>query len=91
MVRTSILLKRTDQVDPTRVEVTMKNGEIYSEQIEDPLGSLRRPMTFADCAGKFKDCAKRMDEEKNDRVIELIGRLEEVEDVAEIIGLLTDG
>ncbi len=84
-------LKRTDQVDPTRVEVTMKNGEIYSEQIEDPLGSLRRPMTFADCAGKFKDCAKRMDKEKNDRVIELIGKLEEVEDVAEIIGLLTDG
>jgi 2-methylcitrate dehydratase PrpD len=83
-------LKRTDKVDPTRVQVTMKNGEIYSEQIEDTLGSLQKPMSFDDCAVKFRDCAKLLEEEKTNRVIELIGKLDEVEDVGEIIGLLTD-
>ena len=83
-------LKRPDKVDPTRVEITMKQGDIYSKQVEDPLGSLQRPMSFNDCANKFSDCANLLDAENTNRVIELIGKLEEVEDVGEIIGLLTE-
>ena len=47
-------------------------------------------MSFDDCANKFRDCAKQLDNEQNNRVIELIGKLEKLEDVKEIIGLLTE-
>ena len=82
-------LERSNKVSPTRVKITTKQGEVYSKQVEDPLGSLQRPMSFNDCAKKFRDCAKMLDDEKSNRVIELIRKLEQVEDVGEIIGLLT--
>ena len=82
-------LERSNKVSPTRVKITTKQGEVYTKQVEDPLGSLRRPMSFDDCAKKFRDCAKKLDDEKSNSVIELIRKLEQVEDVGEIIGLLT--
>ena len=81
-------LKRSDRVDPTRVEIVARDNKIHMEQVEDPLGSLQRPMSFEDCAKKFRDCAQSLGNEKIDRCIELIGDLEKVEDIREIIGLL---
>jgi 2-methylcitrate dehydratase PrpD len=81
-------LKRVDKVDPTRVKITTKQEEVYSKHVEDPLGSLQRPMSFNDCAKKFRDCAKKLPEGKIGRLLELIAQLEQVTDIREIISLL---
>jgi len=86
-------LNRSDKIEPGRVKIMTKKGDIYSEQVEDPLGSPRRPMSFDDCVKKFKDCAsysmKKLPEGRADRVIQLIGKLEKVGDVSEMMKLLT--
>src|SRR5512136_604010 len=39
--------------EPTRVKVTTKDGKEFVKVVENPLGSLERPMSFEDCARKF--------------------------------------
>jgi hypothetical protein len=46
-------------------------------------------MSFEDCAGKFADCAKSLEAERVDKTIELVGKLEQLKDIREIIRLLT--
>jgi len=53
------------------------------------LGSLERPMSLNDCARKFKDCAKQLSNKQAVRVIELIGQLEQVADIRELVNLLS--
>jgi 2-methylcitrate dehydratase PrpD len=81
-------LNRPEKIEPTRVKIVTKKGDIYSKEVEDPLGSLERPMSFEDCARKFRDCAKQVRDEQIDRVIERVGRLEQVNDIREIINPL---
>jgi hypothetical protein len=57
--------------------------------VAHPLGSLERPMSFKDCARKFRDCAKELSSEQADRVIEFIGQLEQMADVRKLINLLS--
>jgi 2-methylcitrate dehydratase PrpD len=75
--------------EPTRVKVITNDGIAFEKVVENPLGSLEKPMSFEDCARKFTDCAKSLDANKIDRIIELVGQLEKLDDVQEIIGLLT--
>jgi 2-methylcitrate dehydratase PrpD len=82
-------LNRPEKIEPTRVELTMKRGEVYTKEVAEPLGSLERPMSFDDCARKFRDCAKQLGGEQIDRVIELVGRLEQINDIREAIQLLS--
>ncbi len=81
-------LKRSDKIEPTRVEITTREGATYSKEVEHPLGSPERPMSFDDCAEKFKDCAGQIGAMRSDKVIELIRGLEGVDDMGEIVGLL---
>jgi 2-methylcitrate dehydratase PrpD len=69
--------------------VKTRDGKIFAKVVEHPLGSLERPMSFEDCARKFRDCAKSLDAGRMEQVIELVGRLERLDDVQEIIRLLT--
>jgi len=89
----SSLNRSSRGVEPGRVRITMKNGRVYSEQIDDPLGSPQRPMTFSDCARKFRDCAtyqgRKLPDRQIEKIIELIGQLEHVEDIVDIIKLLS--
>jgi 2-methylcitrate dehydratase PrpD len=75
--------------EPTRVKVITKDGKSFVKVVENPLGSLERPMSFEDCAGKFSDCAKSLDGSRIEKIIELVGRLERLHDIREIIRLLT--
>lgn len=81
-------LNRPVKIEPTKVEIMVKKGDVYSKEVADPLGSLERPMSFDDCAGKFRDCAEQLGDEKIDRAIALIGQLEKVKDIGEIISQL---
>ncbi len=75
--------------EPTRVRIRTKNGKEFVKVVENPLGSLERPMSFEDCARKFRDCAKNLDASRSDEVIQRVGELERVNDIQEIIRLLT--
>jgi hypothetical protein len=46
-------------------------------------------MTLEDCSRKFRDCAKRLDDEKIDRVIEMVGRLDELSNIDGLFPLLS--
>jgi 2-methylcitrate dehydratase PrpD len=75
--------------EPTRVKVITRDGKVFSKVVENPLGSLERPMSFEDCARKFADCAKYLDSKKTERIIELVGQLDRLDDIRDIIRLLT--
>jgi 2-methylcitrate dehydratase PrpD len=75
--------------EPTRVKVTTNDGSTFVKLVENPLGSLDRPMSFDDCAGKFSDCAKLLDAERIEIIIDQVKRLECLEDAGELIRLLT--
>ncbi len=79
-------------VSPGKLTIIMNDGTEYSEFVEDFLGSVGNPMTFDDCAEKFKECAplalKPLPSEKVEQIIELIRNLEQVDDAAKPIQLL---
>jgi 2-methylcitrate dehydratase PrpD len=79
-------------VGPGGVIITMNDGTEYTEEVEHCLGSVARPMTFEDCAKKFRECAacsiKPLPADKVEKVIEMISRLEHLDDATEIIRLL---
>jgi 2-methylcitrate dehydratase PrpD len=75
--------------EPTRVKVVTTDGKEFAKVVENPLGSLERPMSFEDCARKFTDCAKSLEPKRIQRIIQLIGELERLDNIQEIIGLLT--
>jgi 2-methylcitrate dehydratase PrpD len=87
-IETDSGLKRPDKVDPTRVMITTKQGDVYSAEVEDPLGSLQRPMSFDDCTKKFRDCAQALRDEHIERVIEGIRNLEKRDSIEEVVGFL---
>jgi 2-methylcitrate dehydratase PrpD len=82
----------THVVDPGRVKITTKDGKVYFKQVDHALGSPEFPLTFNDCAEKFRDCAshaiKEFSRDNIERAINMIEQLENVEDVREIIKLL---
>lgn len=79
-------------VGPGRVKIVMKDGTEYTEEVEHWLGSIDRPMTFDDCAAKFRECSaypiKPIPGDTVDKVIKLVRQLERLDDATEIIRLL---
>jgi 2-methylcitrate dehydratase PrpD len=79
-------------VGPGRVKVVMKDGTEYTEEVEHCLGSVEKPMTFEDCAAKFRECAagsiKPLPADTIDKVIQLVSQLEKLNDATEIARLL---
>jgi 2-methylcitrate dehydratase PrpD len=75
--------------EPTRVKVVTRDGKAFAKVVQNPLGSLERPMSFDDCARKFSDCAKDLGAGKIERLIQLVADLERLKDIQEIISLLT--
>jgi 2-methylcitrate dehydratase PrpD len=88
-VKIDTSLNRSDKIESTRVKITTKQGKVYSKEVAEPLGSLERPMSFDDCARKFRDCAKELGDVKSSKVIELIGKLEQLADIRNLISLLS--
>ena len=79
-------------VGPGGVIIKLNDGTEYTEEIEHCLGSVERPMTFEDCTRKFRECAacsiKHLSADKVEKVIEMISRLEKLDDATDIIRLL---
>ncbi|MBN2061342.1 MAG: MmgE/PrpD family protein [Deltaproteobacteria bacterium] len=78
--------------EPGKVQITTKQGNVYTNQVDYPFGSPQRPMSYDDCSKKFRDCAtypaERLTSGNIEKIVEIIEHLEEVEDVRNILGLL---
>ncbi len=79
-------------VGPGGVIITMNDGTEYTDEVEHCLGSVERPMTFEDCTVKFRECTacsiKPLPADTVERVIDMIARLNELDDATDIIRLL---
>jgi 2-methylcitrate dehydratase PrpD len=79
-------------VGPSSLTITMVDGATYKEHVEFCLGSVERPMSLDDIARKFRECApgavKPLKKAAIEKVIKLVGRLEELDDATEIIRLV---
>lgn len=78
---------------PVIVDVLLENGKKYSARVDTIKGHPQNPMDFAECAVKFKQCARyaarRMDDSKLETLIAQIENLEQVEDVSSLVAQLT--
>jgi len=85
-------LDTKDRTPSGRVEITTVSGQSHVTQVDHPLGSPQRPMSYDDCAAKFRSCASlpglSLPENQVEEVIELVRRLETLPDVSEVMGLL---
>ena len=87
-------LDRGDQgMEPARVQITMRDGAVFSEQVDLPTGTPGRPLSFADIERKFNGlldhAGQPISAANAQRLVESIARLEELEDVQDLMSLAT--
>lgn len=79
-------------VGPGGVMLMMEDGKTYTEEVEQCLGSVERPMTFDDVVKKFRECAacalKPLPSAKVEKIIKLVSRLETLSDATEVVKLV---
>ncbi|MFH1087336.1 MAG: MmgE/PrpD family protein [Chloroflexota bacterium] len=98
-LRNAEVLELAGRVEPQvgpdvgRVEIRTRDGKRYSEKVAYPLGFPENPLSNQQIEAKFREClsfsASPLPEGTADRVIGLVGKLEELEDVRDIIKLVT--
>jgi 2-methylcitrate dehydratase PrpD len=80
-------------IGPSIVEVKLKNGGTATQRVDLVKGHPRNPMSFDDCAEKFWSCARfaarQLDRGRLETLVERVRRLEDVQDVSELVDLLT--
>ena len=78
---------------PAILELKTKEGEVYTERVDSPFGSPENPMSYENVAEKFRHCCeysiRPIPTKAQEQVIRLIGEIEEVKDVSEIVRLLS--
>jgi 2-methylcitrate dehydratase PrpD len=74
------------------VEIAMRDGKVHTHRPDGVPGDPRHPVSDELLEAKFRDCvsfsALPVPQENVDRAIELIGNLEDLEDVTQILRLL---
>lgn len=79
-------------VQPSWVEITMKDGKVYTEQRNYPLGDYRDPFDMQEVVKKFRRNCKfskhPMSDEKVERIIEICTNLENYDNLTELASLL---
>lgn len=77
---------------PGVVEIKTRDGKLYSERVDFAYGHPRNPLSMEDLIEKFRDCARYsarpLSKDRVDRVIQLVTKLEEVEDIGQVTQLL---
>ncbi len=85
---------RGDQgIEPARVTVTMKGGNVFVEQCDLPTGTPSRPLSFEDIETKYRNLLEHagqpISSSNADGLVESVAKLEELKDVQDLIGLTT--
>ena len=77
---------------PGVVEIKTKDGKLHSRRVDEPYGMNVKPMSWEDLIEKFRDCVsysvKPLSKEKVDKIINMVDKLEEVDDVSNLIKLV---
>ena len=78
---------------PAKIGVTTKKGQTFIQQADAPAGGPEKALPFADYERKFRDCAsyavKPRTAKQIDKIIALVKQLEKVEDIRELVELLS--
>lgn len=81
-----------NDISTVNMVVNMVNGETVSSGVDSLKGSPSKPMSFDECAGKFKNCLEYSGKpslvERADALIELVFNLEKSKEVSELFALL---
>lgn len=80
-------------LEPAYVRVTMNDGTVYEKTVKIPYGHPLNPMTEEDIFNKFRDCCsyakKPISKENVEKAIELCMNMEKVDNINDIITLLS--
>jgi len=80
-------------VTPARLTIEFVDGETVETRVDYPKGHPQNPMTEAEFAAKTRDCATfaaaPLATDTADRLIAIIGRLEELTDISELVDVMT--
>jgi 2-methylcitrate dehydratase PrpD len=72
-----------------RVEIILKNGECFEERIDFPKGSVERPMSFEEVAGKFRSLAGyAVSGPQAEQIVNTVERFEGLGDIRNLTRLL---
>ncbi|MFQ6111399.1 MAG: MmgE/PrpD family protein [Nitrospinota bacterium] len=85
--------KRDRLMAPTTVEVRLEGGGLLKKKVEVMKGHPLNPLSWEELTGKFSRCvtfaARPFSGEQTGRIIETVRHLDQLEDVTELVGLLT--
>jgi 2-methylcitrate dehydratase PrpD len=82
------LSARYPEFTASRVEVRLKDGRVFSEQVDVPQGDPRDPMTAADIAAKLKRFAPRREAKALELVIQRVLELDRLNHVKELAAII---
>jgi len=72
------------------VGIRLKNGRERWRRVENPRGSPQRPLSWDELVAKFNDCARQvLPEELRRRAVALVADLDSLDDVRELMELLS--
>jgi len=81
--------KMQPQSVPCRLEVRLKNGARKTSRVDHPLGHIRNPASDQDIERKFKGLnGGLVSARRASRLLKLCWKLEELDDVSEIVSLI---
>jgi 2-methylcitrate dehydratase PrpD len=76
-------------ISSLQMSITMRNGQMLTHKLDALKGSPSKPLSFDECAAKFKTCLEYSGKsaliEKGDFIVDFIYNLEKKEDVSEIL------
>jgi 2-methylcitrate dehydratase PrpD len=76
-------------ISSLQMTITMRNGQILTHKLDALKGSPSKPLSFDECAEKFKNCleysGKSVLIENSDRIVDFIFNLEKKGNVSEIL------
>ena len=79
-------------IGPSIVEITRKDGRRLSRRVDFCKGHPKNPMSFDDCAQKFRSCAafaaRPLAADTVETVIDQVRKLEALEDISRLVSLL---
>ncbi len=79
-------------IEPARVDIILKNGKKLTLRVDHPSGSPEKPFSSGDVRRKLENCnsvsIKPLTSHQIDRLVNSVGRLEEMADVSELAEML---
>jgi 2-methylcitrate dehydratase PrpD len=85
-----VTLANLDKAEGVELEVRMKDGQSYCEYLRMALGEPSNPLPYESLIEKFMDqvdFSEKVSRNNADKIIEMVERLEEVDNVQEIVEL----